>query len=163
MEAGMDSLSSVSLTSMLSKEFGMALSPSLVFDFPNVRALEASLSCFRSLETNGDKLIPHDRSISSRSPRVEAFYASVQRGWSCKATLFSFGLDVDAMVWGGHQSFCRFVCVMIHFFTHNWLILCDRSIHLRVAKLATLDLEKRSFETQEIQARFQCGSCWCRM
>eukprot|EP00930_Biecheleria_cincta_P069784 TRINITY_DN57489_c0_g1_i1.p1 TRINITY_DN57489_c0_g1~~TRINITY_DN57489_c0_g1_i1.p1 ORF type:complete len:802 (+),score=257.16 TRINITY_DN57489_c0_g1_i1:72-2477(+) len=43
MEAGMDSLSSVSLTSMLAKEFGMALSPSLVFDFPTVRALEAHL------------------------------------------------------------------------------------------------------------------------
>jgi len=43
MEAGMDSLSSVSLTSMLAKEFGMALSPSLVFDFPTIRALEAHL------------------------------------------------------------------------------------------------------------------------
>jgi len=43
MEAGMDSLSSVSLTSMLAKEFGMAMSPSLVFDFPNVRALEEHL------------------------------------------------------------------------------------------------------------------------
>jgi len=43
MEAGMDSLSSVALTSSLAKEFGFALSPSLVFDFPNVRALEAHL------------------------------------------------------------------------------------------------------------------------
>lgn len=43
MEAGMDSLSSVSLTSMLAKEFGFAMSPSLVFDFPNVRALEEHL------------------------------------------------------------------------------------------------------------------------
>merc|ERR1719229_246506 len=34
MEAGMDSLSSVSLMSMVAKEFQMALSPSLVFDFP---------------------------------------------------------------------------------------------------------------------------------
>merc|ERR1712203_502052 len=38
MEAGMDSLSSVSLMSMVAKEFQMALSPSLVFDFPTVRA-----------------------------------------------------------------------------------------------------------------------------
>merc|ERR1719433_2592578 len=36
MEAGMDSLSSVSLMSMVAKEFQMALSPSLVFDFPTV-------------------------------------------------------------------------------------------------------------------------------
>eukprot|EP00913_Durusdinium_trenchii_P003339 g3091.t1 len=43
MEAGMDSLSSVSLTSMLAKDFGFAMSPSLVFDFPNVRALEEHL------------------------------------------------------------------------------------------------------------------------
>merc|ERR1719382_1421920 len=43
MEAGMDSLSSVSLMSMVAKEFQMALSPSLVFDFPTVRALEDHL------------------------------------------------------------------------------------------------------------------------
>mmetsp|Transcript_29209 Transcript_29209/g.63383 ORF Transcript_29209/g.63383 Transcript_29209/m.63383 type:complete len:830 (+) Transcript_29209:200-2689(+) len=43
MEAGMDSLSSVSLMSMVAKEFQMALSPSLVFDFPTVRALEEHL------------------------------------------------------------------------------------------------------------------------
>lgn len=40
MEAGIDSLSSVSLTSMVSKEFQMQLSPSLVFDFPTLRAME---------------------------------------------------------------------------------------------------------------------------
>jgi len=39
MEAGMDSLSSVQLMSELGKEFQMAMSPSLVFDFPTVRAL----------------------------------------------------------------------------------------------------------------------------
>merc|ERR1719510_2254433 len=38
MEAGMDSLSSVSLMSQVAKEFQMSLSPSLVFDFPTVRA-----------------------------------------------------------------------------------------------------------------------------
>merc|ERR1712226_1162885 len=43
MEAGMDSLSSVSLMIMVAKEFHMALSPSLVFDFPTVRALEGHL------------------------------------------------------------------------------------------------------------------------
>merc|ERR1712117_80433 len=43
MEAGMDSLSSVSLMSMVAKEFQMALSPSLVFDFPTVRSLEDHL------------------------------------------------------------------------------------------------------------------------
>merc|ERR1719408_599281 len=43
MEAGMDSLSSVSLMSMVAKEFQMALSPSLVFDFPTVRAMEDHL------------------------------------------------------------------------------------------------------------------------
>merc|ERR1719251_540525 len=43
MEAGMDSMSSVSLMSMVAKEFQMALSPSLVFDFPTVRALEQHL------------------------------------------------------------------------------------------------------------------------
>jgi len=43
MEAGMDSLSSVSLMSMVAKEFQMALSPSLVFDFPTVRSLEEHL------------------------------------------------------------------------------------------------------------------------
>jgi tetratricopeptide (TPR) repeat protein/acyl carrier protein len=43
MEAGMDSLSSVSLMSMVAKEFQMALSPSLVFDFPTIRSLEAHL------------------------------------------------------------------------------------------------------------------------
>merc|ERR1712217_804875 len=43
MEAGMDSLSSVSLMSMVAKDFQMALSPSLVFDFPTVRALEEHL------------------------------------------------------------------------------------------------------------------------
>eukprot|EP00438_Fugacium_kawagutii_P022592 Skav212130 [mRNA] locus=scaffold1323:71720:77297:+ [translate_table: standard] len=36
MEAGMDSLSSVQLVTEVSKEFAMSLSPSLVFDFPNV-------------------------------------------------------------------------------------------------------------------------------
>lgn len=39
MEAGMDSLSSVQLMSELGKEFQMAMSPSLVFDFPTVNAL----------------------------------------------------------------------------------------------------------------------------
>mmetsp|Transcript_66809 Transcript_66809/g.206879 ORF Transcript_66809/g.206879 Transcript_66809/m.206879 type:complete len:115 (+) Transcript_66809:879-1223(+) len=43
MEAGLDSLSSVALMSMVAKEFQMALSPSLVFDFPTVRALEDHL------------------------------------------------------------------------------------------------------------------------
>jgi tetratricopeptide (TPR) repeat protein/acyl carrier protein len=43
MEAGMDSLSSVSLMSMVAKEFQMALSPSLVFDFPTIRAMEDHL------------------------------------------------------------------------------------------------------------------------
>jgi tetratricopeptide (TPR) repeat protein/acyl carrier protein len=43
MESGMDSLSSVSLMSMVAKEFSMSLSPSLVFDFPTVRVLEAHL------------------------------------------------------------------------------------------------------------------------
>merc|ERR1712186_254819 len=42
-ELEMDSLSSVSLMSMVAKEFQMALSPSLVFDFPTVRALEEHL------------------------------------------------------------------------------------------------------------------------
>lgn len=40
MEAGMDSLSSVSLTSLLAKEFQMSISPSIVFDFPTARALQ---------------------------------------------------------------------------------------------------------------------------
>jgi len=39
MEAGMDSLSSVQLMSELGKHFQMAMSPSLVFDFPTVNAL----------------------------------------------------------------------------------------------------------------------------
>ncbi|CAE7892531.1 der [Symbiodinium sp. KB8] len=39
MEAGMDSLSSVQLVTEVSKEFQMTLSPSLVFDFPNVSAI----------------------------------------------------------------------------------------------------------------------------
>ncbi|CAE7035636.1 der [Symbiodinium natans] len=39
MEAGMDSLSSVQLVTEVSKEFQMTLSPSLVFDFPNVAAI----------------------------------------------------------------------------------------------------------------------------
>jgi len=43
MEAGMDSLSSVSLMSQVAKEFQMSLSPSLVFDFPTVRALQDHL------------------------------------------------------------------------------------------------------------------------
>eukprot|EP00933_Yihiella_yeosuensis_P053990 TRINITY_DN5231_c1_g1_i1.p1 TRINITY_DN5231_c1_g1~~TRINITY_DN5231_c1_g1_i1.p1 ORF type:complete len:823 (+),score=204.10 TRINITY_DN5231_c1_g1_i1:87-2555(+) len=43
MDAGMDSLSSVALMTMISKEFQMALSPSLVFDFPTLRALEGHL------------------------------------------------------------------------------------------------------------------------
>jgi len=43
MEAGLDSLASVSLMSMVAKEFQMALSPSLVFDFPTVRAMEDHL------------------------------------------------------------------------------------------------------------------------
>eukprot|EP00435_Cladocopium_sp_Y103_P015540 s2928_g3.t2 len=56
MEAGMDSLSSVSLTSMLAKEFGMAMSPSLVFDFPNVRALEEHLiQEYESQQKHGSK------------------------------------------------------------------------------------------------------------
>lgn len=43
MDAGMDSLSSVALMSMVAKEFRMALSPSLVFDFPTLRAMEEHL------------------------------------------------------------------------------------------------------------------------
>merc|ERR1719189_2226542 len=43
MEASMDSLSSVSLMSQVAKEFQMSLSPSLVFDFPTVRALQDHL------------------------------------------------------------------------------------------------------------------------
>jgi len=43
MDAGMDSLSSVALMSMVAKEFQMALSPSLVFDFPTLRAMEDHL------------------------------------------------------------------------------------------------------------------------
>lgn len=43
METSMDSLSSVSLMSMVAKEFQMAMSPSLAFDFPPVRALEEQL------------------------------------------------------------------------------------------------------------------------
>lgn len=43
MDAGMDSLSSVALMSMVAKEFQMALSPSLVFDFPTLRAMEEHL------------------------------------------------------------------------------------------------------------------------
>lgn len=43
MEAGMDSLSSVALMAQVAKEFSMSLSPSLVFDFPTVRALEEHL------------------------------------------------------------------------------------------------------------------------
>jgi len=39
MEAGMDSLSSVQLVTEVSKEFSMSLSPSLVFDFPNVSSI----------------------------------------------------------------------------------------------------------------------------
>jgi len=39
MEAGMDSLSSVELVSQVAKEFQMALSPALIFDFPTVRAM----------------------------------------------------------------------------------------------------------------------------
>ncbi|CAJ1397526.1 unnamed protein product [Effrenium voratum] len=39
MEAGMDSLSSVQLVTEVSKEFQMTLSPSLVFDFPNVASI----------------------------------------------------------------------------------------------------------------------------
>eukprot|EP00435_Cladocopium_sp_Y103_P050220 s698_g15.t1 len=39
MEAGMDSLSSVQLVTEVSKEFAMSLSPSLVFDFPNVSSI----------------------------------------------------------------------------------------------------------------------------
>merc|ERR1719323_2278241 len=42
-ELELDSPSSVSLMSMVAKEFQMALSPSLVFDFPTVRALEDHL------------------------------------------------------------------------------------------------------------------------
>eukprot|EP00930_Biecheleria_cincta_P082646 TRINITY_DN72347_c0_g1_i1.p1 TRINITY_DN72347_c0_g1~~TRINITY_DN72347_c0_g1_i1.p1 ORF type:complete len:821 (+),score=204.70 TRINITY_DN72347_c0_g1_i1:142-2604(+) len=43
MDAGMDSLSSVALMSMVAKEFSMSLSPSLVFDFPTLRAMEDHL------------------------------------------------------------------------------------------------------------------------
>lgn len=43
MDAGMDSLSSVALMSMVAKEFQMALSPSLVFDFPTLRSMEEHL------------------------------------------------------------------------------------------------------------------------
>jgi len=43
MEAGMDSLSSVQLMSELGREFQMAMSPSLVFDFPTVNALSDHL------------------------------------------------------------------------------------------------------------------------
>mmetsp|Transcript_15266 Transcript_15266/g.43648 ORF Transcript_15266/g.43648 Transcript_15266/m.43648 type:complete len:863 (-) Transcript_15266:232-2820(-) len=39
MEAGMDSLSSVQLMTEVSKEFQLSLSPSLIFDFPTVRAM----------------------------------------------------------------------------------------------------------------------------
>lgn len=39
MEAGMDSLSSVQLMTEVSKAFKLSLSPSLIFDFPTVRAL----------------------------------------------------------------------------------------------------------------------------
>merc|ERR1712151_1295715 len=39
MEAGMDSLSSVELVSQVAKEFQMALSPALIFDFPTVRMM----------------------------------------------------------------------------------------------------------------------------
>lgn len=43
MESGMDSLSSVQLTTEVSKEFQMTLSPSLVFDFPTVAAMVSHL------------------------------------------------------------------------------------------------------------------------
>eukprot|EP00930_Biecheleria_cincta_P083550 TRINITY_DN73105_c0_g1_i1.p1 TRINITY_DN73105_c0_g1~~TRINITY_DN73105_c0_g1_i1.p1 ORF type:complete len:818 (+),score=220.59 TRINITY_DN73105_c0_g1_i1:96-2549(+) len=43
MDAGMDSLSSVALMSMVAKEFQMSLSPSLVFDFPTLRSMEEHL------------------------------------------------------------------------------------------------------------------------
>jgi len=39
MEAGIDSLSSVELVSQVAKEFQMALSPALIFDFPTVRSM----------------------------------------------------------------------------------------------------------------------------
>jgi acyl carrier protein/tetratricopeptide (TPR) repeat protein len=39
MEAGMDSLSSVQMMTEVSKEFQMSMSPSLIFDFPTVRAM----------------------------------------------------------------------------------------------------------------------------
>eukprot|EP00930_Biecheleria_cincta_P043488 TRINITY_DN29860_c0_g1_i1.p1 TRINITY_DN29860_c0_g1~~TRINITY_DN29860_c0_g1_i1.p1 ORF type:complete len:816 (+),score=159.79 TRINITY_DN29860_c0_g1_i1:44-2491(+) len=40
MDSGLDSLASIALTSMVSKEFSILLSPSVVFDFPTLRALE---------------------------------------------------------------------------------------------------------------------------
>ncbi|CAK0864328.1 unnamed protein product [Prorocentrum cordatum] len=43
MDAGMDSLSSVSLMQALTQELGLSASPSLVFDYPTLRALEAHL------------------------------------------------------------------------------------------------------------------------
>jgi len=43
MDAGMDSLSSVQLMSDLAKEFQMAMSPSLVFDYPTVASLSEHL------------------------------------------------------------------------------------------------------------------------
>merc|ERR1719229_322212 len=39
MEAGLDSLSSVELVTTLSREFQMAFSPSLMFDFPTAKQL----------------------------------------------------------------------------------------------------------------------------
>merc|ERR1712187_652189 len=39
MEAGMDSLFCVQLMTEVSKEFQLSLSPSLIFDFPTVRAM----------------------------------------------------------------------------------------------------------------------------
>merc|ERR1719476_1076032 len=55
MEAGMDSLSSVSLTSMIAKEFKMAMSPSLVFDFPTIKALEDHLVELSELEARKER------------------------------------------------------------------------------------------------------------
>lgn len=42
-DAGMDSLSGVTLVTMMSREFGMSFPPSTVFDYPSVRALRDHL------------------------------------------------------------------------------------------------------------------------
>ena len=42
-DAGMDSLSGVTLVTMMSREFGMSFTPSTVFDYPSVRTLRDHL------------------------------------------------------------------------------------------------------------------------